>query len=254
MWPKIGAIETYNIFYSAGIVVQIVLSWWFCRRMKLPLRMCAVVGLAYGFGMVVGACLLYDVTHGQLDIRMYLGISRYVQGGMWGGLLAYLTLAVPAAYLLGRDKRAALDLVVLPLPIPLMLAKLGCFVNGCCHGSVTHLPWAVTFPEGPAVPSGVPLHPTQLYEILVLAMVACAFAFLDRQRWKGSMLLWFLVLYGAGRALTEVYRGDTQTMMPSGPLSLSQFVCVVVALLGIVALIVFQSWFAPKKPLDEQTP
>ena len=57
----------------------------------------------------------------------------------------------------------------------MIMAKVACFANGCCYGAVCSLPWAVTFPEGGTertAPAGLALHPTQLYEILMLAVIA----------------------------------------------------------------------------------
>jgi hypothetical protein len=69
--------------------------------------------------------------------------------------------------LAGGRRPATLDLVALTIPIPWMAAKLGCFLNGCCHGRPCSLPWAVTFPPGArTAPPGVPIHPSQLYEVV----------------------------------------------------------------------------------------
>ena len=38
--------------------------------------------------------------------------------GLWGGLLAYFALAVPAVLLLSRQRRVALDLVAVLMPLP----------------------------------------------------------------------------------------------------------------------------------------
>ena len=104
-----------------------------------------------------------------------------------------MVLALPLAWLLGKRKPAAVDLVVLPLPVPLILAKLGCLLNGCCYGQPCSMPWAITFPDQASAPDGVPVHPTQVYEMLVLACILVAFRILRGVRWRGTMVLWFLV-------------------------------------------------------------
>jgi phosphatidylglycerol:prolipoprotein diacylglycerol transferase len=42
---------------------------------------------------------------------------------------------------------AMADLVAPSFMIGLTLGRIGCFLNGCCYGGETDLPWAVTFPE-----------------------------------------------------------------------------------------------------------
>ena len=99
-------------------------------------------------GMIVGAKLLFDLRHNMLDISALFQAEHWLQGGLWGGLLAYFALAVPAVLLLSGQRAAALDLVALTIPIPWIAAKLGCFLNGCCYGRPCSLPWAVVFPQG----------------------------------------------------------------------------------------------------------
>ena len=50
------------------------------------------------------------------------------------------------------------------------------------------------------------------------------------------MLPWFLILYGLGRAATELWRGDTDHHLYIGPLTLSQLICLVVAGISILVL------------------
>jgi len=99
------------------------------------------------------------------------------------------------------------------------------------------MPWAITFPEGArGAPAGVPLHPTQIYEILVVVCILIVFKKLDYKRWAGAMLLWFLALYGTGRAATEFFRGDSDRQVLVGPLTLSQLICLIAAGASIILL------------------
>ena len=45
------------------------------------------------------------------------------------------------------------------------------------------------------------------------------------------MLLWFLALYGTGRAMTEFFRGDFDHHLFVGPLTLSQLICLLAAVI-----------------------
>ncbi len=162
MYPTIFGLKTYTFVYVLSMLVHLGLALAYCRRMKLPLKAGAGLGFCYLYGMAVGARILYDVLHQQFVWRNYLDIHYYFGDGMWGGPLAYLGLATLGILLLGRDKRRLLDVMVLALPVPMILAKLSCFYNGCCYGAESTLPWAVAFPEGAEAPADVFLHPTQL--------------------------------------------------------------------------------------------
>jgi len=129
-----------------------------------------------------------------------------------------------------------LDLVALTLPIPMILAKIACLMNGCCYGAPCDLPWALSFPEGAKAPTGIPRHPTQLYEIAVLIIIAVVFQRLDRVRWRGTLVLWFVMLYGLGRPLTEWFREAPERVPTIGPITASQAVCMVAAVISALAL------------------
>jgi len=237
MWPRIGSVETYMVFYLAGMVAHLVIGLIIARRWRLPKYVPILLTLAYVLAMTVGAKALYDLQQGQFRFTALLSIKHYFQGGLWGGPLAYLALAVPMCLLAGRRRLKALDLAAAALPVPLILSKIACLCNGCCYGRACSWPWGITFPAGRSAPGGVPLHPTQLYEIVVLLVVIAVFLRLDLRRWRGTMLPWFLALYGCGRALTEFWRGDLKERVLLGPLSHSQWLCFAAAAVSIAILV-----------------
>lgn len=103
------------------------------------------------------------------------------------------------------------------------ITRVGCFLNGCCWGRVSDVPWALAFPRSspvfeqhahehlvsPTAMASLPVHPTQLY--MVLGLMA-AFALLlwagRRARYAGQTTLLYLFLYGIVRFTVEIFRGD----------------------------------------------
>ncbi len=240
MWPRIGQLPTYGILYFTGIIVHFVLSWRIAKRHGLRRRVWIAISVCYLLGMTVGAKLLFDLRHPPFDLAALLQGEHYMAGGLWGGLLAYFALAVPAALLLSTQKLRALDLVAQAVPVPWMAAKLGCLFNGCCYGRPCALAWAITFPEGArGAPAGVPIHPTQLYEVGLMLIVLLVFAQLKSDRWRGTKLPWFLVIYGLGRAAMDVFRGDTEGHLYLGLVSLTQLLCIGAAIAALMALIIW---------------
>jgi len=238
---KIDGILAYSIFYTLGMVAFVLLALWLCRRRGIPLRNGLLLGLCYIWSMNTGARILHDILNDRFEWVNYFDPGYYFEPGLWGGPLAYLAIATAGTLLLARDRRNMLDIVVLALPVPMILAKVACLVSGCCYGAVSNMPWAVTFPEGGTertAPAGVALHPTQLYEILVLAVIVAIFVILDRKRWSGTLPVWFVLLYGVGRPLAESFRAPEKINAVIGPLTLSQAVCSVGALIAGLLLVV----------------
>lgn len=238
MWPRLGPVPTYGVLYLTGILTYVLVSFVIARRLKLRRRVWIAASISYLVAMTIGAKVLYDLHHGEFDLMALLTSEHYAKGGLWGGMPAYLVLAAPLVLMLDRHKRAALDLVALSLPIPWIFAKLACLFHGCCYGRASSLPWAITFPDAAAggAPAGVPLHPTQIYELLVIVCILVVFRILRHERWKGSMILWFLVLYGLGRASIDFWRGDIDRFVHIGPLTLTQCACLAAAGVSILVL------------------
>lgn len=156
---------------------------------------------------VIGARIFYIL--GNLDTF----------SGNWGqvfdlnmrGLVFYggLALAVPSCLLLVRSLKlplgAVADAVGLAMPLSLAIARVGCFLNGCCGGKPSGLPWAVTFPG-----SSTSVHPVQLYEI-VLDLAAFALLLWARKRLRRDWDLFLLSLasYGLIRFVMEFFRVHT---------------------------------------------
>ena len=241
MWPRIGPVPTYGILYLLGVVVHFLISRRVAHRLGLRHRVWIAASVCYMVAMTAGAKFLFHARQGQFDPMVVFSAKRYMQGGLWGGLLAYILLAIPVMLLLARNRKAALDLLAVSVPIPWAISKLGCLLNGCCHGKPCSLPWGVVFTEGAGgTPAGVPLHPTQIYEIIIMGLLVLAFRLLRGDRWRGKMMLWFVGIYGLGRAATDMLRGDANHHIYMGPVTLTQLICIAAAVVSIGTLLLWR--------------
>jgi phosphatidylglycerol:prolipoprotein diacylglycerol transferase len=102
---------------------------------------CLIVG-------VVGARVFYVVHHYDQLQRPLVSMFAVWQGGLefYGGVI----FAIPVIVLYSRRHklpiRPCLDIVAIALMLGLSSGRMGCFLNGCCFGKPTELPWAVRFP------------------------------------------------------------------------------------------------------------
>jgi phosphatidylglycerol:prolipoprotein diacylglycerol transferase len=121
------------------------------------------------------------------------------------------------------------------------IGRLGCLSAGCCYGSPSHLPWAVTFTDRYAydnvgVPLNTPLHPTQLYESIATFVLFIYLMWrLSRKHFTGQIILEYLILYASLRFVIEFFRDDDRGFVLRGLLSTSQFIGVL-TILGAVGL------------------
>ena len=164
-------------------------------------------------------------------------------GVFYGGLLA----AIPAGIWMARRRGLPLwvvgDIAAVCLPVGLAIGRLGCFAAGCCYGTPSDLPWAITFTDAVAnqntgVPLYEPRHPTQIYLALnALALTALLLWRWSRRRFEGQVFLWFIVLYGASRSFWETFRVDAvRGYVISGVLSTSQAIGAASVVVGLFLL------------------
>ena len=104
---------------------------------------------------VVGARLFYVIEYwdesfaGRSLRDTLLEIANIPEGGLviYGGLIG----AAVGFVIFVRKHRLPLlamaDLIAPSMAIGLAFGRIGCFLNGCCYGGQTDLPWHVTFPE-----------------------------------------------------------------------------------------------------------
>jgi prolipoprotein diacylglyceryltransferase len=90
--------------------------------------------------------------------------GKTIVGGLLGGYL----LVEWTKRTVGEARRTG-DLFVVPLCLGIAIGRVGCFLAGLTdhtYGNPTTLPWGVDFGDGTR------RHPTQLYEIVTLGLIA----------------------------------------------------------------------------------
>jgi len=171
---------------------------------------------------LLGARLFYGLTHAaefQPPLGSWLDLvnpfrteGSFQVAGM--SVLGGFPAGVAAALLYLRARSLPLlpyaDLLAPSVALGAALTRVGCFLNGCCFGKPTALPFAVHFPAGsyPAQVFGeVALHPTQLYEsALSLALFALLMLVARRRPFDGALFFLLLVGLGLERMLVEPLR------------------------------------------------
>ena len=248
----VGPFKMHFIMYGLSAVAHFAVVRRWCGRMALPNRVALGLSACFVLGMALGARILYDLFNRHFYLAKYLHPGYYFSDGLWGGPLAYLVLATAFAWTVGSrvgtrrlDPRRwdctsltarIVDVMVLSLPIPLALAKVGCLFNGCCFGSPCGWPWGIVYPYRAAPPAGVARHPTQLYELVAFLFIYIVLVTLERRRWNGLLHVWFVLLYGLARPITEFFRVPAEPRTFIGFLTVSQALCLTGATLALIAL------------------
>ena len=157
-------------------------------------------------GAFVGARLVYVLFELDYYIKNPFAIFSVWEGGVvsYGGII----FAVLAAYIYIKAKKESflkyVDLVAPYIPLGFAIARIGCFLNWCCYGIQSSLPWAVR------VGSDFARHPTQLYLLIVNLIVFVILMIIKDKKFfariGGGVFFTYLLLYSALRLLIEPLR------------------------------------------------
>lgn len=196
---------------------------------------------------VLGARLFYAAFHWEEFRGHPWDVVNPFQGGRIGiaGLVWYggFLLAVLVGVLYLRAKRMALwrtlDLVAPSVGLGIFLGRIGCFLNGCCFGRPSDLPWAMVFrPDSPAgsVFPGVRIHPTELYMSLYGLVIFGILLWAERfRRWDGFTFWLLVMLYASARFTVDFvryYEEGMQVHFGSVAFSVNQAICIGLFILG----------------------
>jgi phosphatidylglycerol:prolipoprotein diacylglycerol transferase len=155
-------------------------------------------------GGVLGSKIYYTIDVGLRTGATFSDLFFARAGITWyGGLLGGIAAGSLGCVILKLSVKQIMDIVAPACAVGQSLGRVGCFLVGDDYGKVTDMPWGVAFPQG-APPTDLPVHPTQLYEVLWLLPVA---ALLWSRRNKSPFLFGeYLALNGLGRIFIENLR------------------------------------------------
>lgn len=102
-----------------------------------------------------------------------------------------------------------LDIIALNTPLLHAISRLGCFYAGCCYGMPTDSWYGVVYSHPACIaPLHMPLHPTQLYSSILLAMLFLALYSIKKYLHEGQIVMLYLVGAGIERFVVDIFRND----------------------------------------------
>lgn len=196
--------------YGMMLVVSFLFALWFARTYAKKFNLSPIIIENVAFylmiGVIVGGRLLYVIFHWSQYENDLLGIFRIWEGGMmfFGGFIGGF---LGALFYLRKEEIQILpiaDLIAPAIALGQFFTRIGCFLNGCCFGTPSTLPWAIKFPDycvaGASPVGDQPLHPTQLYSSFFgLLLFFFLKNILFRQHRRGEIFALYLMFSGGFR-------------------------------------------------------
>jgi phosphatidylglycerol:prolipoprotein diacylglycerol transferase len=232
-------------FLLAGWAIQLELRW-----RGLNEEYAADIVVAAVVGGLLGAKLWYVVWTRDWEALFHRG------GFVWyGGLLGGIGAVLLNGWRLRVPPRYTMEVTAAPLALGYALGRVGCFVVNDDYGLPSTLPWAMKFPNGlppttvanlsrlhATFPPGtnpldvVAVHPTQIYETVLMFL---AFLWLWHMRTHRHAIGWrfgvYLLLAGVERFFIEFVRAKDDRIF--GLLSVAQVTSILVVLAGVAIMV-----------------
>src|SRR4030042_6574663 len=197
---KIGPIVVgwYGIMVALAVITVVT---WALYSVKKDTRLstdiilnAALVGIPMG---IIGARLLHVIDNWHL-YRNNLGS---IIGGNGLAIYGAVLGAALGVWIYSRIRKISFgylaDMLAPGIILAQAIGRVGCTLNGCCYGVETNLPWAIVYTH-PAThgPINIPVHPTQIYEI-IYNLIVFGVLLLLRKRFRpdGSLFLIYLISY-----------------------------------------------------------
>ena len=206
-------LQTFGICFAAGFLVSGALIGRRLAELAKPVDWAYEVTFAALVGGLVGSRLdyliqNYDKVSGDVLGNVVSGAGLVWFGGLLGGAAGVLLWARWRGFLgLGL-----LDLSSPALAVGYAIGRLGCQLSGDGdYGTKTDVPWGMAYPDG-TVRTLEEVHPTPVYETVVMGLVALVLWNLRDRLRPGGLFALYLVLAGTERFLVEFVRRNEEAL------------------------------------------
>ena len=240
-------IRSYGLMLAIAFLVGTWLALVEARRRGLDEDRVVTVILATLVASILGARALYVLEHVSEFRREWGSVLALWQGGLtlYGGLVLGTVVGLACARRFGLPAWTVADALTPSLALGTMFGRVGCFLNGCCYGRPTNLPWGVTFPPDSFAGlefGNARVHPSQLYFALA-CFVLFVFTWSTRQRFRvpGTLFWTFMILFALIRIpldFTRAYEPGALALTVWGvDVTQSQVTSVAIALFGALMIL-----------------
>ncbi len=207
-------LQTFGLMMGLGFVTSGVLLGLRFKELGKPVDWAYEMVFVALIGGIVGARLWWlaenwDAASDDVLGSLFSGSGLVWYGGALGGAVGVLAWAWRKHFL----NLTLIDMCAAPLAAGYAVGRIGCQLAGDGdYGIPWNGPWAMAYPDG-TVPTTEKVHPTPVYETIVMLLVAAVLWRLrDRMR-PGGLFALYLVLAGLERFMVEFIRRNEDVLL-----------------------------------------
>ncbi|MFC1901777.1 prolipoprotein diacylglyceryl transferase [Chloroflexota bacterium] len=236
------SVAWYGIMVALAVLTLVL---WTLRAVKKGADLsyetainAAIVGIPSG---IIGARLVHVIDHWP-DYSHNLG---QIIGGSGLAIYGAVLGAALGIWIYSRFSKVSFGYLADVLAPGIILAqaigRVGCLLNGCCYGLETDIFCALIYSHPESFgPIGVPVHPTQIYEIIYnLIVFAGLIGLKGKLRPAGSLFLVYLTLYSLWRFSIDFIREGTDFLFG---LHEAQVIAIIVLIITVTLMALRTRW------------
>ncbi len=253
-------IHTYGLVLMVAFLVALGRAFVVARRQQDPaINPDSILDVGIwmiGLG-VVGARLLFVLLEWPTYRADPASILKVWEGGLsfHGGLIGGFVALIGYCLLKRISILKVADIFAPSVMIAYAIGRVGCFLNGCCYGAPTSLPWGVRFHDENILT--VPSHPTQLYATALSLVFFAVLVWMEKRRaYYGQIACWYILFASVERFVMEIWRAGTTSDVVAHVAGFGltdvQLLCLGMATVAVVGMVILRR--RPKHDLTTPRP
>jgi len=148
LFGAVLTVKSYALFTVLAALTGVLTALPLLRREGLRAKQTAPLIALMAAAFLIGARLLNAAVNPDAYGESLRLFSLRLAGlSLYGGIFGALGMLLLWARLTKRNPLPLLDALVLPSGLGFALARVGCYLNGCCAGIPTNSVWGVRFPS-----------------------------------------------------------------------------------------------------------
>ncbi len=214
-------IDLYRFFFFGGWLTVIFLSFFFLSKQWFARSKLVILAIITSISALIWARIFHFILYQDIydqNPELLLNLDMQWQAVIGGLIMAYISVYLTSRFFTWNHWRL-LDIIAPIMGLGLVIGRIGCLLAGCCFWRETDLPIWITFPLfSPAhkyqlsgnigqIFSSHPVHPTQIYEMIIGFIMILVWIYLLRKPQKdGVVILSVSLIYFTFRLLDNYLR------------------------------------------------
>jgi phosphatidylglycerol:prolipoprotein diacylglycerol transferase len=255
MFPEIFrigpfALRSYGLMLALSFFIGLYYVYRKAKKEGVSQNFVLNLGFLVILAGIIGARLFFVFFHwSEFSGNLLNAFNPFASGtqigiaglNLYGGVVFAVATAVIYCLLKKQRLWQIFDIFAPAIALGIFLTRIGCFLNGCCFGTPTNLPWGVHFPVD-SIPyyqyGSQCLHPAQLYSSAYGLLLFFMLIYLDKhKKFYGSTFSYLLMIEAFFRFIIEYvryYEPEMITKVFGISFTYNHIIAICLFLLGLV--------------------